>query len=670
MPTDESQPVPDRPLPPDIRHHDQALLHLLFDAMPQLGWTAHADGFIDYYNRGWYEFTGRTCEDMQGWGWQSVHHPDHLPRVVREWQQAIATGQPWQTEFPLRRHDGQFRWFLTRVQPLCDASGVVRRWVGINTDVHDTRMTQDTLAVERAQYLSVLSQAPVAIGLMSGPAHVVQLANPLLCKLWGREAEWVLDKPIREAVPDFARQGAAGLLDDVYRDGVPRSANEVPTRFSRADGSTETLYCSFVYAPIRDDEGRIEGAATIGLDVTAQVVARNLLAGQARQSAFIAGIGTALTSGEPLAVQLDRCCRGMVGLGAAFARIWLHNEEDSVLELHASAGIYTNLDGAHSRVQVGQFKIGRIAAERKPHLTNSVVHDPLVADRAWASREGLIAFAGYPLILGERLVGVMALFAREELSESTLGALGAVADQIALAVERDRVERFRELFIGMLGHDLRNPLNAVLTGAQLLGRHPEVPPGPREIASRIRRSASRMNRMIEQLLDYTRVSSAAGIPIMPDATDMFAICRDTLDELQAAHPDRVIALSVSGSGAGQWDADRMSQVFSNLIGNALAYGDPAEAIHIALDGDGERLVCQVHNVGPSIPVRALPHIFHPFRERGEGNHRGSGGLGLGLFITREILKAHGGEITVHSSDLSGTTFRWTIPKTAPPRSSS
>jgi len=419
-----------------------------------------------------------------------------------------------------------------------------------------------------------------------------------------------------------------------------------------------------------DDEGRIEGAATIGLDVTAQVVARNLLAGQARQSAFIAGIGTALTSGEPLAVQLDRCCRGMVGLGAAFARIWLHNEEDSVLELHASAGIYTNLDGAHSRVQVGQFKIGRIAAERKPHLTNSVVHDPLVADRAWASREGLIAFAGYPLILGERLVGVMALFAREELSESTLGALGAVADQIALAVERDRVERFRELFIGMLGHDLRNPLNAVLTGAQLLGRHPEVPPGPREIASRIRRSASRMNRMIEQLLDYTRVSSAAGIPIMPDATDMFAICRDTLDELQAAHPDRVIALSVSGSGAGQWDADRMSQVFSNLIGNALAYGDPAEAIHIALDGDGDRLVCQVHNVGPSIPVGALPHIFHPFRERGEGNHRGSGGLGLGLFITREILKAHGGEITVHSSDLSGTTFRWTIPKTAPSRSSS
>ncbi len=169
-----------------------------------------------------------------------------------------------------------------------------------------------------------------------------------------------------------------------------------------------------------------------------------------------------------------------------------------------------------------------------------------------------------------------------------------------------------------------------------------------------------MSRMIEQLLDYTRVRSATGIPITTGLADMFAICRDTLEELQAAHPDRVIELSVSGSGAGQWDADRMSQVFSNLIGNALAYGDPAEAIHVALDGDGDRLACEVHNVGPSIPAGALPHIFHPFRERGD--HRGSGGLGLGLFITREILKAHGGEITVQSSDLSGTTFRWTIPK--------
>ncbi|MDQ3348819.1 MAG: PAS domain-containing sensor histidine kinase [Acidobacteriota bacterium] len=526
---------------------------------------------------------------------------------------------------------------------------------------HDTRMTHDTLESQRAQYLSVLSQAPVAIGLMSGPAHVVQLANPLLCKLWGREPEQVLNKPILEAVPDLKPQGIDRLLDGVYRSGVPYSANEVPICFGRVDGSTETLYCNLVYAPIRDDEGRIEGTATIILDVTSQVVARNLLAGQARQSAFIAGIGTALTSGEPLAVQLDRCCRAMVILGAAFARIWLHNEEDNVLELHASAGMYTNLNGAHSRVQVGQFKIGRIAAERRPHLTNSVVHDPLVADRAWASREGLIAFAGYPLILGERLIGVMALFAREELSDGTLQALGAVADQIALAVEGNRVERFRELFIGMLGHDLRNPLNAVLTGAQLLARHPDVPDRPREIASRIRRSAGRMSRMIEQLLDYTRVRSATGIPIITGLVDMFAICRDTLEELQAAHPDRVIELSVSGSGAGEWDADRMSQVFSNLIGNALAYGDPAEPIRIALEGDGDRLACDVHNVGPAIPALAQPHIFHPFRERGD-NSRGSGGLGLGLFITREILKAHGGEITVHSSDLSGTTFRWSIPK--------
>ena len=135
-------------------------------------------------------------------------------------------------------------------------------------------------------------------------------------------------------------------------------------------------------------------------------------------------------------------------LDAAFARIWTLNDRDNVLELRASAGLYTHLDGPHSRVPVGMFKIGLIAQERKPHLTNEVVGDPRVGDQGWAQREGMVAFAGYPLVVDDRLVGVMAMFARRPLSEATLAAMASVADEIAVGVERktaqDRLYEQRE----------------------------------------------------------------------------------------------------------------------------------------------------------------------------------------------------------------------------------
>lgn len=124
---------------------DQSLFRTLFDQMPQLGWTALTDGYIDFYNRGWYEYTGTTFEEMQGWGWSKVHDPVMLPKVVERWQHSLATGTPFEMEFPLRRHDGVFRWFLTRVNPWRDASGKIVRWIGINTDVDDRRVHAKTL---------------------------------------------------------------------------------------------------------------------------------------------------------------------------------------------------------------------------------------------------------------------------------------------------------------------------------------------------------------------------------------------------------------------------------------------------------------------------------------------------------------------------------------------
>ncbi|MDP9362893.1 MAG: PAS domain S-box protein, partial [Chloroflexota bacterium] len=172
----------------------------------------------------------------------------------------------------------------------------------------------------------------------------------------------------------------------------------------------------------------------VTVDVTARKHAETL-------RALRADVGTVFAGGAPLGAVLQRCAEAVVRhLDAAFARVWLLDEAGQVLELRASAGLYTHLDGGHARVPVGELKIGRIAAERRPHLTNDVATDPQTGDREWAAREGMVAFAGYPLLVEDRLVGVVALFARHPLPDDALEALAAVADAIAQGVERKRTE--------------------------------------------------------------------------------------------------------------------------------------------------------------------------------------------------------------------------------------
>src|SRR6478735_7207592 len=157
----------------------------------------------------------------------------------------------------------------------------------------------------------------------------------------------------------------------------------------------------------------------------------------ARLESFSARIGAHLIECGDFGEMLRRCTQTMVDdLGAAFARIWTVNEQHKILELQASSGLYTNLEGRHAHIPVGTLKIGQIAAEGKPHLTNQVIGDPRVPEQEWARREGMVAFAGYPLVVEDRVIGVMAMFSREALSEATLHAMSMVADHIALGIER------------------------------------------------------------------------------------------------------------------------------------------------------------------------------------------------------------------------------------------
>jgi signal transduction histidine kinase len=231
---------------------------------------------------------------------------------------------------------------------------------------------------------------------------------------------------------------------------------------------------------------------------------------------------------------------------------------------------------------------------------------------------------------------------------SQLGAARAEVDILKAA------EEVRELFIGVLAHDLTNPLTAILSTADLILRRGSLPDIEYKATARIASGAARALRMIDQLLDFTRSRLGGGLPIHRGAADLARICRQMLDEIQSAHPDRVLLLKATGNCSGTWDADRLAQLVGNLVSNAIDHGDADTPVRTRAIDEGDIVVLEVSNRGAPIPPELLPTVFEAFRRRTTGS-KPSHGLGLGLFIAQQIAQAHSGTIEVESSAEDRTT---------------
>ena len=247
-------------------------------------------------------------------------------------------------------------------------------------------------------------------------------------------------------------------------------------------------------------------------------------------------------------------------------------------------------------------------------------------------------------------------------------ALRALAAEKAALAEKARIQEFQERFIAVLGHDLRNPLSAIDMGTALLRQRVDETKdqATTRVLDRMKASSRRMTRMIEQILDLTRSRLAGGLEMNPESIDLSRTIVSIAEELRTAHPDRAIEVQAPSSMIGTWDLDRLEQVFSNLIGNAVAYGPAGRPVQVSVDENGGSVSVSVHNDGPPIPDALRVELFSPFRRGARDSKTAeTAGLGLGLYISREIVLAHGGEIDVHSTSTEGTTFRVTLPRSAP-----
>ena len=238
--------------------------------------------------------------------------------------------------------------------------------------------------------------------------------------------------------------------------------------------------------------------------------------------------------------------------------------------------------------------------------------------------------------------------------------VGAMQDVTA----RRQQEALERQLIGIVSHDLKNPLNTILLAAGMVARSDDI--GERAVRNtlRIQGAAERASRMIRDLLDFTRARLGGGIPIEPSRVALGPLVRDLVEDVRVGHPGRSLLLEQSGDLAGDFDADRIAQVVTNLVDNAMKYSPPGSPVRVVIDGTDESFLhLRVQNEGPPIARDLLPRIFEPLA-RGDAAAFDAGGrsVGLGLYIVRQLVTAHGGSIDVRSVEGEGTEFAVRLPR--------
>ncbi|MCB2180683.1 MAG: GAF domain-containing protein [Desulfobulbaceae bacterium] len=452
--------------------------------------------------------------------------------------------------------------------------------------------------------------------------------------------------------------------------------------------SGDTFYGFISSSEFKNQMGEKTGTIFIINNVSQRKEAEKQQENQARIWALGSDVGQAVTTGHDLREMLQDCCEAIVRrLEVPFARVWVYDSAENMLILQGSAGMYTHINGEHGRIPINKHsKIGQIAVEKKAMLTNAVIGDPQIRNQEWARKKGMVAFAGHPLLVGNLLVGVMALFSREPLSNFISRSLESIAERIGVGIERNLAEaeteklqnQIRQMqkmeaigtLAGGIAHDFNNILTPIIGFGDLLKFEIDANNPARESVEEILQAAKRAKELVRQILAFSRQTQQERRPLQPHL-----IIKEALKLLKASIPSIVTihAQIDSQCEAVMADPTEVHQIMMNLCTNAYhVMMEEGGFLEVSLENvsvnaelarsnpqlaEGHYVRLTVKDSGPGMEPALLDRIFEPYfttKKIGEGT-------GMGLALVHGIVQSLEGGIVVESAVGKGSRFQVYLP---------
>jgi PAS domain S-box-containing protein len=599
------------------------------NAIPQLAWIAQPDGYIYWYNERWYSYTGTTPEQMEGWGWQSVHDPEMLPKVLEQWKASLAMEQVFDMEFPLRGADGIFRQFLTRGFPLKDAAGNVLQWFGTNTDISDhkkaeqalleseaQRMVAKAIGAERQQLFDILETLPIMVCLLRPDYHVA-----------------FSNRSFREK---FGESGGRCCYDYCF-------GRKKPCDFCESYKVLETGQPHFweVHGP---DGSAIEAHDFPFTDI----------------------------DGSPMILEMDidvtesRKAEEKIRLSNLYNRSLIEASLDPLVTIGYDGKI-TDVNEATELV-TGYFRDELIGTDFTDYFT-----EPEKAKEGYQEvfKEGLIS--DYELAIQHKDGSIIPVLYNASVykneSGTVIGIFAAARDVTTLK----KVEKVLKLKIGELqrsneeleqfayisSHDLQEPLRMITSYLQLLQKKYQghLDEKADQYIHFAVDGASRMQNLIQDLLDYSRVGAGNN---ELESVDCEFILNTVLSNLKTVIKENNATVSHGPLPEVMADSIQIVQVFQNLILNGIKFhGEQVPKIHIAAEKKMSEWIFSVQDNGIGIDPQYSERIFEIFKRL--NSRERYPGTGIGLAICKKIVERHGGRIWVESELGKGSTFYFTLP---------
>ncbi len=601
------------------RKHAEDELKVLLDAIPQLVWTRRPDGFVDYTNQRWRDYTGMTTEQAQGDGWLQSIHPDDRPRLQARWQSAVQTGRPYEGEQRLRHGTtGDYRWFLVRAEPFKDAQGQIVKWFGTSTDIEEQKRAEQQLKTSE-ENLRVLAETVPQLVWTTGPDNRLDYCNQRYCEYTHAAFEQLQGHGWRQFLHPEEAEGVLAFRHQTLATGEPYESE------CRLRNGQTGMYRWFLArgTPVRDETGQIVKWFGTNTDIEDQKrIEEALRQSQARVRALIDSNLIGITSNEWEGEVL-------VEANEAFLQMTGYTQEDIDQRTLTRARITLP-----ENAPLFERALQELAAhgQHTPFETEVVCKD--------GSR--------LPILGG----GVL-------FQDSPRQIVAFVLDNSA----RKELEQRKDAFISMASHELRSPLTILKLQTTLLHRQ-LAKQGIQASAPALSSMETQINvitRLVEELLDVSKIQ-AGRLEYRQETVDLDALLQEITDTMQQTYPSHSILVHGAVQTSLIGDRDRLAQVFTNLLSNAIKYSPDAQTVEMDLSASPETVTIRVHDHGLGIPREQREKIFERFYRAAGPQQRAIPGLGMGLYIVAEIVKRHGGTITVDSAVGKGSTFTVTLPR--------